>query len=61
MSRKARILDALQTGEESASNLALICDCPRESIRRTIQVLRRDGHNICFADSSEQLYRLKVS
>ncbi len=60
MSRKDCILKALQIGEESASNLALVCDCPRESIRRTIQKLRRDGHNICFADTTEQVYRLGV-
>lgn len=59
VSRKECIIRALQTGgEESASNLARICDCPEASIRRTIQELRRDGHNIAFADVHEQIYRI---
>ncbi len=60
LSRKERILKALQTGDESASNLARICDCPTASVRRTIQELRASGHNICFADVHEQIYRLGV-
>ncbi len=58
MTRKDRILNALKTGDESASNLARICDCPQASIRRTIQELRAEGHNIAFADWSEQVYRI---
>jgi len=60
MTRKDCILNALKTGDESASNLARICDCPQASVRRTIQELRVSGHNICFADVHEQIYRLGV-
>ncbi len=55
--RNDRVLLALTSGEETSSNLARICDCPEPSIRRSIQELRRDGHNISFA-SSTGIYRL---
>lgn len=57
--RNDKILRMLRRGEESASNLALICDCPKPSIRRSVQELRVEGHNICFADEREQIYRLR--
>jgi biotin operon repressor len=60
MTRKDCILKALQSGEESASNLARVCECPQASVRRTIQELRRDGFNIAFADVNEQIYRIGV-
>ena len=58
MNRNDRILRVLQSGEESASNLARICECPVASVRRSIQELRAQGYNICHAAQDEQLYRL---
>ena len=60
--RNEKILSRLSIGgEESASNLALILDCPVPSVRRSIQELRADGHNISFSGSgSGELYRLGV-
>ena len=61
MTRNERILSQLHKGEESASNLALILDCPISSIRRSIQELRAYGHNISFSGlGSSELYRLGV-
>jgi predicted ArsR family transcriptional regulator len=59
--RNDRILIQLRKGEESASNLALILDCPIPSVRRSIQELRASGHNISFSgQGSSELYRLGV-
>ena len=58
LARHATILRALQSGEESAANLARICECPAASVRRSIQELRGLGHNVCHAAHDEQLYRL---
>ena len=57
LARHATILRALQSGEESAANLARICGCPAASVRRSIQELRSLGHNVCHAAHDEQLYR----
>lgn len=60
-SRNEKTLNQLRKGEESASNLALILDCPIPSVRRSIQELRSDGHNISFSgQGSSELYRLGV-
>jgi predicted ArsR family transcriptional regulator len=57
--RNEKILTQLVKGEESASNLALILECPIPSVRRSIQELRADGHNISFSGmGSNELYRL---
>jgi hypothetical protein len=57
--RETLILNALRKGDESASNLATIFDCPQPSIRRSIAKLRADGHNITFSGyGSNELYRL---
>jgi DNA-binding IclR family transcriptional regulator len=59
IARHERILNQLRKGEESASNLALIIDCPTASIRRSVAQLRALGHNISFSgDGSSELYRL---
>jgi len=58
-SRNEKILSQIRKGEESASNLALILDCPIPSIRRSIQELRASGHNISFSgQGASELYRL---
>jgi DNA-binding IclR family transcriptional regulator len=56
--RNQKILDVLSKGDETCSNMALILGIPQPSIRRSVQELRREGHNICFADIAEQTYRL---
>lgn len=58
MSSKDIILHQLQKGGQSASGLARLLDVPVPSVRRLIQALRREGHNISFADVQEQIYRL---
>ena len=60
MSRRDKIVERLQAGEESAANLARILDCPEASVRRDIQALRRAGYNVSFADAGEQLYRMEA-
>lgn len=59
--RNDQILRALQTGEQSSSNLALITGAPEPSVRRSIQELRRNGHNISFAGAPTYVYRLGQS
>lgn len=58
--RESRILaHLLKAGSDSASNLAMIFDCPQPSIRRSIAKLRADGANITFSGyGANELYRL---
>ncbi len=60
VNRNDCILHALQTGEQTTSQLALICDSPEPSVRRSIQELRRDGYNISFAGAPTYIYRMGV-
>lgn len=52
MSRRAQILSLLQSGRSTTSTLSYLLDAPEPSIRRDIQQLRREGHNISFADAN---------
>ena len=56
MSRTNRldtILSTLQSGSATVYTLAGLLDCPEASVRRDIQALRREGHNITFALDGE--------
>jgi hypothetical protein len=53
-----KILKELQIGEQTSSQLALIASCPEPTIRRSIQELRREGFNICFAGAPTYIYRM---
>lgn len=46
--RQTTILRALAQGPCSAWALASLCNCPEASIRRELQVLRRQGHRISY-------------
>lgn len=54
--RNLDIYRLLLTGEQTSSQLAMLCGCPEASIRRSIQELRRDGYRISFA-SATGIYR----
>lgn len=54
---KKKILNLLQTGEQTTSSMSLVLGVPEPSIRRAIQELRRDGYNICFADERNGIYK----
>lgn len=57
-SRKDRILDIFQRMYRvSLSSLAVALGAPEASIRRNIQELRREGHNISFAMRGTYTYR----
>lgn len=45
---KRQILSLLAVGEHTSSDMAFTIGVPEPSIRRTIQELRREGHNISF-------------
>ena len=47
------ILSTLQSGSATVWTLASMLDCPEASIRRDVQALRREGHNIAFALNGE--------
>ena len=61
INRKAYILSELQCGPATAYRLAQRLDCPEASVRRSIQQLRADGHNISFSLVGMGEYRLGVS
>lgn len=62
MNIKDKILNILSsTGEETASNMALILGRPEPSIRRSIQELIRDGHPISFSEKWSGYYRMAKS
>ena len=54
--RQERILYYLGQGDQTVHTLASILDAPEASIRRDVQVLRRNGHNIAFALNGEYRY-----
>lgn len=56
-SRYQDILALLASGSRTASEIATIIGCPAASVRRTLQELRTQGHNIAFA-SPTGLYRM---
>jgi len=58
MTQKDRILFYLCKGEQSAPGLARLLDTPVPSIRRAIQALRAEGHNISFSNEQGALYKL---
>ena len=47
------ILSTLQSGSATVYTLASLLDCPEASIRRDIQKLRAESHNIAFALNGE--------
>jgi biotin operon repressor len=51
------ILSILTSGSATVYTLASMLDCPEASIRRSIQQLRAEGHNIAFALSGEYFMR----
>ncbi len=57
ITRKIKVLAILIKGAQSSAGIARILDVPEASVRRDIQALRRDGHNISFA-GNDSLYRL---
>lgn len=59
--RKNSILAILQSGPASVYSLASRLDAPDASVRRLVQVLRQEGHNILDARDNNGQYRLIVS
>ena len=47
------ILNTLMSGSATVYTLASLLDCPEASIRRDVQKLRSEGHNIAFALNGE--------
>lgn len=45
-------------GPNTASQLSLLCDMPEPSVRRSIQELIREGHNITFVTGRNACYTL---
>jgi biotin operon repressor len=55
----ARVLKLLQKyGADTGSNLALVLGVPEPSVRRSIQELIDEGHNITFTTGSNKCYML---
>ena len=47
------ILNTLMSSSATVYTLASLIDCPEASIRRDVQKLRSEGHNIAFALNGE--------
>lgn len=56
--RKRAILNAIERGPQNAATLATLSGAPQASVRRLVQSLRNEGHDISYAFVEEGgLYR----